>query len=348
MILKLSDTDLNKLDELFNIDECNKVFADFLFDYIDNAKVIAKKYRTSLYESIIKHFEVSKDVLDYFKDNNLKDNIVKLDISKYENNPYNKNIVLNNVTDGLYKFEYHSFLPHEGFLCEDIKVDDKFVEHTKIGYFDKEYKYLTLSYDNNIWMLITPHEINTMNDAINKASGDVITFGLGLGYFPYMCSLKDDVSSVTIIEKDENIINLFKKHILPLFEHKEKIIIINDDAINYSKNNIFKYNYGFVDLWRDTNDGLKLYIDMKNANALHLSTTFDYWIEDSMLQIIRRAMIAMLFETVNQINIETEETYFDYVVNRLKKIYEKVEIYAFDQIEKILSDDTIRYLSQMI
>ena len=44
---------------------------------------------------------------------------------------------------------------------------------------------------------------------------------------------------------------------------------------------------------------------MKNANALQLSTTFDYWIEDSMLQIIRRAMIAMLFETVNQINIRS-------------------------------------------
>ena len=36
MILKLNDTDLNKLDELFNTDECNKVFADFVLDYIDN------------------------------------------------------------------------------------------------------------------------------------------------------------------------------------------------------------------------------------------------------------------------------------------------------------------------
>ena len=34
MDLRLNDADLNKLDELFDIDECNKVFADFLLDYI--------------------------------------------------------------------------------------------------------------------------------------------------------------------------------------------------------------------------------------------------------------------------------------------------------------------------
>ena len=31
MDLRLNDIDLNKLDELFNIDECNKTFADFSF-----------------------------------------------------------------------------------------------------------------------------------------------------------------------------------------------------------------------------------------------------------------------------------------------------------------------------
>lgn len=348
MILKLNDADLNKLDELFNIDECNKVFADFLLDYIDNAKDIAKNYRKSLYDSIIKHFELSKDYLNYFKDNNLKGNIVKLDINDYINNPYNQNIKLDNVTDGLYKFEYQSFLPYEGFLCEDIKVNDNFVEQTKIGYFEKEYKYLTLSYDNNIWMLITPHEINTMKDAISKAYGKVITFGLGLGYFPYMCSLKENVESITIVEKDINIINLFKRHLLPKFNHKEKIIIIHDDAISYSENTVFDCNYAFVDLWRDTNDGLELYLKMKHANSIHLSTKFDYWIEDSMIEIIRRAMIAMLFETINNIQIVEEQTYFDHIVNELHSIYNKVEIYSFEAIKEILSTEKIKYIITML
>ena len=86
MDLRLNDVDLNKLDELFNIDECNKVFADFLLDYIDNAKEIAKQYNGDLYDSIIKYFEVSDDFLEYFKDHNLKESIVKLDVDEYINN----------------------------------------------------------------------------------------------------------------------------------------------------------------------------------------------------------------------------------------------------------------------
>ena len=347
MDLRLNDIDLNKLDELFNVDECNKTFADFLIDYIDNAKDIAKQYKSNLYDSIVKYFKVSKDFIEYFKDHKLKENIVKLDVNEYTNNPYNKAINLENVTDGLYKFEYQSFKPYEGFLIQDISADENLVEQTKIGYFDTEYKYLTLSYDNNIWMLITPHEINTMKDAINKAYGNVVTFGLGLGYFAYMCSIKENVSSVTIVEKDEKIIELFKKHILPQFESKNKINIVHDDALEYCKHN-FAHDYAFVDLWRDTNDGLQLYIKMKQASKIHLTTKFEYWIEEAMIQVVRRAMIAMFYETINNINFEQETTYFDHVVNRLKEIYKNVSITSFDAILNILSREKIKYVIEMV
>lgn len=347
MNLKLNDTDLNKLDELFNTDECNKVFADFVLDYIDNAKEIANKYSGNLYDSIVKFFEVSDDFINYFKRHNLKESIVKLDVNEYINNPYNKNINLENITDGAYKFEYQKFLPYEGFLIQDISADENFVEHTNIGYFDKEYKYLTLSHNNNIWMLITPHEINTMKDAINNASGDVVTFGLGLGYFAYMCSIKENVSKVTIVEKDENIIKLFNKHILPQFEHKEKINIICDDAINYC-NKHFTHNYAFVDLWRDTNDGLELYLKMKLASRVHLNTKFEYWIEDAMIQIVRRAMITMFYEVINDIHIQEENCFFDHVVNKLHELYKITPIMSYDGIENVLSRQKIKYIIDII
>ena len=196
-------------------------------------------------------------------------------------------------------------------------------------------------------MLITPHEINTMKDAINYAYGDVVTFGLGLGYFAYMCSIKENVTSVTIVEKDENIINLFKKHILPQFEHKEKIKIVHEDAIEYC-DKYFNHNYAFVDLWRDTNDGLELYLKIKKLSRVHLTTKFDYWIEKSMLQIIRRAMITMFYEYINGIEVNEENTHFDYVVNRLKKIYDIVPLVSFESILSILTDQKMYYLSEMI
>ena len=51
---------------------------------------------------------------------------------------------------------------------------------------------------------------------VERAKGKVLTFGLGLGYFAYMCSLKEEVESVTVVEKDKSVIKLFNEIILPL------------------------------------------------------------------------------------------------------------------------------------
>ena len=68
-------------------------------------------------------------------------------------------------------------------------------------------------------MTITPNEIETMKEAVDKASGNVLTFGLGLGYYAYMVSEKENVESVTIVDSNEDVIDLFKKYVLPQFKH---------------------------------------------------------------------------------------------------------------------------------
>jgi hypothetical protein len=67
-----------------------------------------------------------------------------------------------------------------------------------------------------------------------------------------------------------------------------------------------------------------------------------------MIEIIRRAMIAMLFETINNIQIVEEQTYFDHIVNELHSIYSKVEIYSFEAIKEILSTEKIKYIITML
>ena len=63
-------------------------------------------------------------------------------------------------------------------------------------------------------MTLTPVDLDTSVDAIRAAFGRVVTFGLGLGYYAYMVSEKAEVESITVVEKSEEIIKLFKKHIL--------------------------------------------------------------------------------------------------------------------------------------
>ena len=118
-----------------------------------------------------------------------------------------------------------------------------------------------------------------MKKSISEATGNVLTYGLGLGYYAYMVSMKDNVESVTIVEKDKGIIDLFTRYILPQFKNKSKIKIINDDAFNYFKKDIY-YDYVFVDIWHDPSDGIDLYLKFKNLEKDNIK--YSYWIEDTL------------------------------------------------------------------
>ena len=59
-------------------------------------------------------------------------------------------------------------------------------------------------------MSIIPNEIETMKEAIETVKGNVLVYGLGLGYFPYMISLKNDVNKITIIEKEDILFEEYK------------------------------------------------------------------------------------------------------------------------------------------
>ena len=67
----------------------------------------------------------------------------------------------------------------------------------QIGFFETEFKFPALLENDRIWMTITPNEIETMKEPVDGAFGNVLTFGLGLGYYAYMVSEKENVESVT-------------------------------------------------------------------------------------------------------------------------------------------------------
>ena len=133
-------------------------------------------------------------------------------------------------------------------------------------------------------MSVTPNEINTMKEPIDNAFGKVLTFGLGLGYYSYMVSLKNNVESVTIVEKDQNVINLFNKYILPLFKTKAKINIINMDAYDFLEKvmNDGDYDFVFVDIYHDAKDGLEVYKKISTYEKKFKNTTFSYWIKKTL------------------------------------------------------------------
>ncbi len=251
--------------------------------------------------------------------NYLTPSVRVLDAERYTENPYYKNIKIPNVKDGAWEFRTESYAPYRAVVAGDV-IFDGFCEVVPLGFFTERFDFPAVLEDGNEWMTLTPVDLDTCDDAIDAAEGNVITFGLGLGYFAYMASEKPSVTSVTVIEKSPNVIKLFKKHILPQFENKEKIHIIEADAFEYAEHVMpsENFDFAFVDTWRDSSDGAPMYSRMKPLEALSPNTKFMYWIENFLISRLR----ALKFEKIRDRLIEYEISYdeaLSYLRNILKE-----------------------------
>jgi hypothetical protein len=223
------------------------------------------------------------------EDEYLKRSVRLLDKRMFADDPYYSLIKFPEVSEGRWSFARQSYAPFELIPYDDIEVLDDFTEIPKVGFFDEEFIYPTVLQDDNEWMMVTPEETGTIRSAIEAASGDVVTFGLGLGYYPFMVSLKRDVRSVTVIELDDTVAELFQKHLLPQFPNKEKIHIVVSDGFVYARDIMpgKHFDHAFVDMWHDASDGLPMYIRMKKLESYNPDSKFEYWIERSILSRLR-------------------------------------------------------------
>lgn len=226
--------------------------------------------------------------------------IRKLDLLQYRSNPYYQHIRIPEIHKGNWQLIYEKYKPYEAFVCGGITVNNDFKETPHIGFFDTEFTFPAVMQNNREWMAIKPNEIETMQEAIQRAKGRIITFGLGMGYYAYMTSQKTEVESITIIEKDSAVISLFTTHILPQFPQRQKITVIQADAFDYATQQMpaQRYDFAFVDLWHDVSDGYPLYLKMKALEQKNPETTFHYWIEDSLLSHMRWLLFHRMYDAL--------------------------------------------------
>lgn len=263
----------------------------------------------------------------------------KLDIEEYRSNPYYKNISVPEKTVGSWRLGMKKYAPYEAFVRNDIRLYRDFREVPQIGFFEEEFVYPAVMENENEWMTVTPNEIETMKEAVSRARGKVVAFGLGLGYFAYMASQKAGVERVTIVERDESVISLFREHILPQFRHREKIEIVRADAFEFAENEMAgrSFDVAFVDLWHDVSDGVDLYLRMKKLEECAPGTEFVYWIEGSLLSHLRFHLFWRMEEAVRA-----------GADDDLGKLLGIEEISSAEQIEQLLSDESLRSLAERL
>ena len=240
-----------------------------------------------------------------------------------------------------------SFKPYQCLPYEDVKISKNFVETSQIGYFLQEFKYLAVLKNDVVWMSTDPNEINTMRDSINVANGNVLAFGLGLGYYPIMCAIKDNVKSVTVVEKDQAIIDIFNKHILPLFEFKNKIKIVHANAFDFAKKDLSSFDYLFIDIWHNPEDGLPLYLRFKKL-LKNKQIKVAYWLEKSIVAMYRRCLLTVVEESLlgyKDSNYMKAKNDYDRIINDLYFKTKNVVINKEDDLIKILQDN---YLLKLV
>ncbi len=359
MKFELNKSDREKLNKLIEAKDINISIADMFlasasYECIDDPSFFKSSlnlkddYLSSLYDFL--ELDMDDEENQELADKYIKPAIKVLDKGEFVNNPYNKYVKANNIKDGKYSLSYEKYSPYQCFAYDDIDIleNDYYHEVSKIGLFKESYRFISLIENKTIWMCITPNEMKTMEPAIKEVKGNVVTFGLGLGYFAFMASNKKDVKSVTVIERDSTIIDLFKKHLLPHFPNKEKIKIIKSDAFDYLENKeMDNYNYAFIDLWHNPEDGLPLYIKCKKYEAMHQKCKFLYWLEKSIIAMYRRCLITVMEEQVagsKESDYQSSMNEMDEIINHIYKITKEKVFHSYNEIHEFCSERNIKEL----
>ena len=269
------------------------VFLNFESDFVtaDIIKELCSEFSVSEEEafSFILAAEIGLDVEENVRDREIFElyfpkMIKKLNVKDFLDDPYLKEVKIPEKACGRWEFKLESYKAYEAFACNDLLSlpDGRIIP--QIGFFDREFCYPAVLEEGREWMLITPNEINTMAKPIHRARGNVLTYGLGLGYFAFMAARKDGVSSVTVVEKDSSVIELFEEHIRPSLTCADKIKIVRADAFDFAENEMSAGNYDFVfaDIWHDPSDGVSAYKRFKSLEHKAPAAEFAYWIEDTI------------------------------------------------------------------
>ena len=263
-------------------------------------------------------------------------NILKAD--EFNQNPYISNIKIEDITTSTHELVKFALPPLTLFPCDVSVASFGHRALPQIGFFEEKIEIPRLEKINSDnFKQVTPKEINATQKHIDAAHGKVLNIGLGMGYFAYMASLKDNVEKIIIVEQDNELIELFKEHIFPQFSHREKIEIINSTYYDYLKNiTDNQFDFCFIDIDEGTTTlqpylpGFLLFKTIckkfqKMEVSIYLEDEFKFLTTDVLFNVVysncRKTMDNYGHLPDLEIN-ENDKTAFDFI----DYLYRKVKI----------------------
>ena len=111
-----------------------------------------------------------------------------------------------------------------------------------------------LTEDGNCWMSNTQLELEAMVNPLDMAKGRVLTSGLGLGFFAFLAARKPEVESITVVEREQDVIDLvwpqirYAKSPFPL----TKLSVVHQSLEEFVTTTRESFDFIFLDIWQST------------------------------------------------------------------------------------------------
>jgi hypothetical protein len=135
---------------------------------------------------------------------------------------------------------------------------------------------LILECDGQTWMSCTPMERESQALAVKHARGHVLVYGLGLGVIAWNLARKPEVTKVTVIERDPDVIRLIEDR-LEWGPERGKIEIVLADGRRYRSPAPVDLLYADIWLYMDDDDALA---DTQRMHRLNPAPLVYYWTQE--------------------------------------------------------------------
>ena len=99
-----------------------------------------------------------------------------------------------------------------------------------------------------IWMSDTPAELNDHYEAAKNAYGHCLIAGLGLGIIVEACLRKEEVTKVTVLEIEPDIIKMVGDYLIEKWG-QERLEFIQCDALEWKPPKGVRYGMCWFDIW---------------------------------------------------------------------------------------------------
>lgn len=198
------------------------------------------------------------------------------------NNFNSKNMLFNTdseISSGNFSIKYvdSTFSRIDGYLYKDLRRWNNFP---------------ILSENSNVWMSVTPLEIDSHWVPIKLAKGRVCVGGLGLGYYIQNIIDKEEVNEIIVYEINKDVIELYNKS----FKPNPKVKIINDDIFSMK---LESFDFVYVDIYPTLFDSEAIQ-HMRLLTSQNNIGTYHFWgMEGYVYTALEKYSLSGLYHILN-------------------------------------------------